>query len=164
MRRNAGSQQSSERLCHHRPAEIVTLALVAMLSQKKCVLLRCFHTLRNEAELEAFTQADHGTDDGGIVLVAGHPAHERLVDLQGIDRKLPQITQAGVTNAEVIDRKLYTQVCERTQHGIDGLTPDSVSIHCMFEEFVIVAAAFFGMVHRAVRRQSIESGLHCALE
>ena len=44
-----------------------------------------------------------------------------LVDLQGIDRKLPQITQAGIAGAEVIDRKLYAQVCERMQHGIARL-------------------------------------------
>ena len=38
--------------------------------------------------------------------VGGHLIHERLVDLQGIDWKLSQITEAGIAGAEVVDRKL----------------------------------------------------------
>lgn len=83
-RRYACLQQDSERLCPHRTAEKVALGLVAMLGQKKSSLLCCFDALRNNALLEAFTHADHGTDDGGIARVAGYLVHERRVDLQGI--------------------------------------------------------------------------------
>src|SRR5678815_1883424 len=102
-------------------AEIVALALIAMLSQKKCALLRCFHALRDDAQLEAFAHVDYGADNGGIVRAAGNSAHERLVDLQGINRKLPQIAEAGIARAKVIDRELDAQVCESMQYGISKL-------------------------------------------
>ena len=91
-RRYTCLQQDSERLCRHRTAEKVALTLVAMLGQKKSSLLCCFDALRNNVLLEAFTHADHGTDNDGIVRVAGYMAHERLVNLQGIDmrRSIPQ--------------------------------------------------------------------------
>ena len=106
----SGLQQGGERLCRYRMAEIVALAFIAMLSQKKCTLPRCFHALRDDAQLEAFAHVDNGADNGGIVRAAGNPAHERLVDLQGINRKLPQIAEAGIARAEVIDRELDAQV------------------------------------------------------
>jgi hypothetical protein len=59
-----------------------------MLGQEKCVLLRRFHTLRDNVLIETFAYADHGTNDDGVIWVANHIAHERLVNLQGIDRKL----------------------------------------------------------------------------
>ena len=37
----------------------------------------------------------------------GDLTDERLVDFQGIDRKLSQIAQAGVSRAEVIDCHLH---------------------------------------------------------
>lgn len=68
------------------------MTLVAVLIQEKCILLWRFHTLRNDELLEAFTHVDHGADNDGIVRVAGYMAHERLVNLQGIDmrRSIPQ--------------------------------------------------------------------------
>ncbi len=47
-----------------------------MLGQEECILLWRFYTLRDDELLEAFTDIDHGTDDDGIVRVAGHMVHE----------------------------------------------------------------------------------------
>ena len=96
------------------------------------MLFRRFHTFRNDAKLEAFTHVDDGADEGGIVRVSGHLVDERLVDLQGMNGELPQITQTGITRAEVINGKLYAQACKCMQHGIGNL---DVSHENTFSQF-----------------------------
>ena len=73
-------------------AEIVALALVAMFDLKRCERFGCFYALCNDGYLQIFSHGNHGTNDGGMVRAACHLMHERLVNLQGIDRKLIQIT------------------------------------------------------------------------
>lgn len=58
LRRYASLQQGGELLCHHWTAKIVALAFVTMQGKKKRVVLGCFHALRKDAFLEAFTHAD----------------------------------------------------------------------------------------------------------
>ena len=50
---------------------------------------------------------------------------EQLIDLEGIDRKLEQIAQAGVTRAEVIDRHLYPSF----PHGLEGGRRELGTLH-----------------------------------
>src|SRR5688500_17499557 len=45
----------------------------------------------------------------------------------------------------------FLMLQRKAQAGFDGLTLDSPLAHFRLEEFVIVATAFFGMVHRAIR-------------
>ena len=103
----AGFEQLGELLRKHRPAEIVSLRLVTLVSLKKCQLFLRFHALGNHPKLKAPAHADHCLHDDRLVGNGGDLADERLVDLEGIDGKLSKIAQAGVTRAEVIDRDLY---------------------------------------------------------
>src|ERR1700730_12539963 len=96
----AGFEQLGELLGDYRPAEIVSLGLVTMVSLKEGRLFLRFHALGNDAQLQASAHADDGGHDGGLVGGGGDLTDERLVDLEGIDGKLSKIAQAGVTRAE----------------------------------------------------------------
>ena len=56
---------------------------------------------------ESGAEADHAFDDGQIVRIPQHVVHERLVDLQGIDRQLAQVGEGGEAGAEVVQRKAH---------------------------------------------------------
>src|SRR5580658_4923101 len=99
----ASLEQIGELFGRHWSAEIVSLPLVAKVSLKKFQLLLRFHTLRNDPQLKASAHADYRRHDGGLVGSSGDLTDKRLINLQGIDREFPQITQAGVTRAEIID-------------------------------------------------------------
>ena len=100
----------------HRLAEIVTLALGAAVLQKSGKLLRCLHALCDHAHIQTPAHADHQADDRGIAGARGNVAHERLVDLQCIDREALQMAQARIARAEVIQRKPHTHLAQRMQH------------------------------------------------
>ena len=65
--RYAGFEQLGELLGKHRPAEIVPLRLVTLVSLKKCQLFLRFHALGNDPQLQASAHADHRGHDGRIV-------------------------------------------------------------------------------------------------
>src|SRR5208282_6629978 len=110
-----GFEQDSELLGEHRPAEVVTLCLIAQMSLKKCQLFPCLHSLCNDPQLQAAAHADHRGHDGRIVRSGRDLTDERLVDFQSIDRELSQIAQAGVTRPEIIDGNLHTSCSQRLQ-------------------------------------------------
>ena len=64
--------------------------------------------------ITAVTMAVSSGDGGDL-------ADERLVDLEGIDGKLSQIAQAGVTRAEIIDRHLHPSGSQCLQDRCSGL-------------------------------------------
>ena len=82
---------------------MVTLALVTAPGLKESKLFSCFHALRNDSLHEASSHVDHRANDGSIVTRGSDPLHEQPVYLQGVDRKLTQIPQAGITPTEIID-------------------------------------------------------------
>ena len=51
----------------YRPAEIVSLRLVTLVSLKKCQLFLRFHALGNDPQLQASAHADHCGHDGRLV-------------------------------------------------------------------------------------------------
>jgi len=77
---NAGLEQLGELLRNYRPAEIVALRFVTLVSLKKFQLLLRFHALRNDSQLQASAHADHGGHDGGPVGSGGDLTDEGLVD------------------------------------------------------------------------------------
>src|SRR5450759_5195180 len=85
--------------------EIDTLSFVTLPGLKKSELLFCLHALGNHPMFETSSHVDHCTDNRGIVGIEKEIVHERLVDLQGVDRELRQVAQARVAGAEVIDSK-----------------------------------------------------------
>jgi len=54
---------------------------------------RGLHPLGNDAEPEASAQADHRADRIVFAGDNGHLANERLIDLEGVDRKFLEIAQ-----------------------------------------------------------------------
>ena len=65
--RNSGREQYRELLRRHRPAEIVSLCLVALVGPKKCQFFHRLHALRNDPQLEAAGHGDHCGHNGRIV-------------------------------------------------------------------------------------------------
>src|SRR5450755_4290205 len=118
---NSGFEQLGELLGKHWPADIVSLRLVTSVSLEKCQLFLCFHALSNHPKLKASAQPDHCLHDDDFVGYGGDLTDERLVDLEGINGKLPEIAQAGVPRAEVIDRNLHASVSQCRENRCGGL-------------------------------------------
>ena len=72
----AGCEQPGEILRRHRPAEIVPLRLVTLVSLKKSQLFSRFHALRDDPQLETAGHADHRGHDARIVLGGGDVTDE----------------------------------------------------------------------------------------
>ena len=54
-------------------------------------LLSCFNAFRHDAHMEPFPHANHGADDTRIVRICSNIAHERLIDFQGIEKRVTQL-------------------------------------------------------------------------
>ncbi len=80
-----------------------------MLGLQKGELLRRFDALGHDPLFEALAHRNDGTDDG-IAGIAVDVLHERLVDLERVDRETPQIAQTGIAGAKVIDGNLHAEV------------------------------------------------------
>ncbi len=103
------------------PAEIVALRLVALMSLQKRQLFQRFHTLGHHAQLQAAAHADHGRHDGGLIRSSGDLADKGLVNLQRINRKFSQVTQAGISRAEIVHRQLDSAAAQYLHNGLRGL-------------------------------------------
>jgi hypothetical protein len=84
------------------------------------------HALGEHAEIQAAAEHQHRPDDGRIVQILGHPAHEGLIDLQLVQRETLQVRQRGIAGAEVVDRELHAERLEGTQDFDAALDID----HC----------------------------------
>jgi len=115
-----GVQQLHELVGSQRPAEEVALSLPAPLGLKKRELLPRFHAFRDDAMPEALAHADDGADDGGARWIGADLVDERLIDLQHVDRKLPQIAQVRVPGSEIVDRHLDAQVLQGLERERGG--------------------------------------------
>src|ERR1700691_553104 len=118
---NSGFQSLGQLLAKHSAAEIVSLRLVTLVSREKRQLFFRFHALSNHRKLKASAEPDHCLHDDDFVGHGGDLTDERLVDLEGINGKLPEIAQAGVPRAEVIDRNLHPSLSQCRENGCGGL-------------------------------------------
>src|SRR5580692_5532312 len=121
MRRSAGlARQYFEQLAgFHGIAEQASLGIVAAMLAQEFQLLARFHAFRDHLEIETLSHVDDGADDRGVVRVHGDIADERLVDLQGTDRKLLQCRQRGIPRAEIVDGQVQAHGIELVQKA-DG--------------------------------------------
>ena len=55
---------------------------------------------------------------GAVLEPDGDFLHERFVDLQRVDGKVLQVTQAGPPGSKVVDGQMDSQVFERMKHGV----------------------------------------------
>ena len=60
--------------------------------------------------MERRGEADHAFQDGQVVRVVQHAAHETLVDLQRGDRQALQVGERGVSGAEIVEGEPYAEV------------------------------------------------------
>ena len=70
------------------------------------VLLDAF---RHHPQAELAGHGDGGARDGGVFGGVADPAHERLVDLQDVDRELLQVGDRRVAGAEVVDGQAHAR-------------------------------------------------------
>ena len=100
----------------HRAAEIEPLPFAALLRAKERVLFQRLDALGDDAVSEAPAHADHRAHDRRPAGGRRDLMDERLINLEDIDRKLPQIGHARVTGPEVIDRDGHAECPQRLQH------------------------------------------------
>jgi hypothetical protein len=75
------------------PREQKALRDIDALGSEPIPLLGVLNSLGNRGEPEYPPQLDEGMNDRRGFLGLGHSGHERLIDLQHVDRELPQIGQ-----------------------------------------------------------------------
>src|SRR6516165_10236326 len=68
--------------------------------------------LRRHLHAEAATEADDGMNDGCGIGGLLDRAHETRIDLELVERKTPQIKQARIAGAEIIERKTHADAFE----------------------------------------------------
>src|SRR5208283_3013581 len=88
-RMSMGADQLLEFLRRQRCAEMKPLLLIAAELLQQCELLSRFNALSDHFQIQAVSEGDHGTHDGGILRAAGHLFHKAAVDLELVDRKAP---------------------------------------------------------------------------
>src|SRR5215471_20175205 len=67
---------------------------------------------RRHLHAEAAAQADDGMNDGRGIGSLLDRAHETRIDLELVERKTPQIKQARIAGAEIIERKTHADAFE----------------------------------------------------
>src|SRR5262245_13235553 len=100
-----------------RDREAVALDLVAAVRREQLELLLRLDALGHDLELEAVGEADDRERDHRVLRVGGDVAHERVVDLERVDREALEVGEARVPRAEVVDRDLHARVLEPAQRA-----------------------------------------------
>ena len=59
----------------------------------------------DHGQAQLLAEADGRTDDRRVVGIGQQSEHERAVDLQSVERKFLQITQAGIAGAEIVEHE-----------------------------------------------------------
>lgn len=100
----AGSQPLlCKRLRRFGTTEVISLRLIAIQRQQGFRLFRFFHTFGKRFQSEAVYHADDGGDDGVVVVILDHVAHERDVDLEPVCGQAFEIGERRVAGAKIVD-------------------------------------------------------------
>ena len=87
---------------------------------KERELLVVFNALRHDMQPELHGHFGQCADDGGAVFPRFDAAHERPIELQGIDRKLAKMRERGVAGAEIVDADANSRRAELHEQALDG--------------------------------------------
>src|SRR5437763_6765709 len=79
-----------------RPGVVVALGLAAAQPAQHGRLQRRFDAFGDHAHAQGVSQPDHGRDDRGVVGVVAEAGHERLVDLEDVDREPLQVAERRI--------------------------------------------------------------------
>ena len=100
----------------HRPAKVVSLSFITAVRTQKGQLLGGLYAFCNHSVLQTAAHIDHRANDSRFVCVSIDLVNKRLIYLQCVDWKLPQITQARVTRPEVINGQAHPHRFQFLQH------------------------------------------------
>ena len=78
-------------------------------------MLLGFHTLGDDFHPQAVRHADHRDGESGVRRVGGDVAHERAVDLQGVDREPLQIADRRIAGSEIVDGEMDAHFAQRLE-------------------------------------------------
>ena len=118
------------RRCAHQPLDVArgerrteekSLHLVTAAREQERRLIARLHPFGDDLHTQAAGQRDHGVDDLLFVGGGADPLHERLIDLEAVERDLGQVPEPAVPGAEVVDRAPDTdveQVAHRRARGL----------------------------------------------
>jgi hypothetical protein len=99
----AAFQKPGELLGNYGAAEKVSLAFAATFFLKKVELFLGLHALGDYAVLQTLSDVNQRAQNHGVVGVRGNVIYEAAVDFQGVQWKLSQIAEAGITNSKIVD-------------------------------------------------------------
>lgn len=98
-------QQGNELISRQGAAEKITLALSTVPRLEKTELRLALDPFCNHPQLETVAHADDCTDDDSAIGFIGDITHKGLVNFKHVNRKLLQISQAGIARTEVVYRQ-----------------------------------------------------------
>src|SRR5712691_9425096 len=101
------------------PGEQESLGPIAAQRLQRSELALRFDPFGHDGQAEGVRQVDDGGHDGVLGSDVAHAADERPVDLDEIERELPQVRERGVPGAEVVQANLDPAVPQgpQTRHG-----------------------------------------------
>ena len=88
-----------------RPAEVEPLRLLAAELADDRVLLGGLDSLRDQVELERVPEVDDALEQDEVAVLAARVRREAPVDLDDVDRELPQVRERRVAGPEVVERQ-----------------------------------------------------------
>lgn len=74
-------------------------------------------TLSHDGETELLAEPDRRADDGSVFGIGQQIKHERAVDLEPVEWKLPEIAQARVTGTEIIEQDPHAELLNALEDG-----------------------------------------------
>ena len=95
-----------------RAREVVALGEVAAERLEVAPGVLGLDALGDDAQAEVVGEVDRGAHDRGVGGVDGHLDHERLVDLDHVDREPLEVGQRRVAGAEVVDRERQADLAQ----------------------------------------------------
>src|SRR5207247_249502 len=98
----AFEKQGGHLVGRHQAAEIIALHRVALVGAQKTQLTLSLHTLGNRLHVEGAGHRDDGPGERRVIDAIDYAADERLIDLDGIERKALEVAQTGITRAEIV--------------------------------------------------------------
>src|SRR3954451_17179112 len=106
-----------------RPAEVEPLRLLAAELAYDRVLLGRLDPLGDEVELECVAEVDDALEQDEVAVLGADVRREAPVDLDDVDRELPQVRKRRVARAEVVEREDDPEVLDLLQgpgHALVG--------------------------------------------
>src|SRR5262245_13085631 len=99
----------------HRLADLIALGVLTAEIREPVEHLGRLHALGDHAQAELMRKLDRRTDNR-LVLRLLHAHHERLVDLELVDREPLELRKGGLARTEVVDGDPEAQLVDARDH------------------------------------------------